>query len=231
MGTSTGDGPQDPDQTGATEVAFGQVSIDQFTADRIASDRIARGAAAKRIIDLVGVAAVGIVLAVPFAAGIAAIWVTMGSPIFITQPRVGRNGRVFAMHKLRTMSVATDTTATLAEDKRVTPVGRWVRRLHVDELPQLWNIVGGDMSLVGPRPEQPSLAANYTLEMPAFELRTRALPGLTGWAQLRSGYAANRSETEMKLAHDLYYLENWSLALDVRILAETVPTIVLKGTR
>jgi lipopolysaccharide/colanic/teichoic acid biosynthesis glycosyltransferase len=207
---------------GAKHDACGQVSIHNFTLEQIPFEKMARGAAAKRALDLIGVAAAGLLLAIPFAVGAVAVWRTMGAPVFITQPRVGRDGRVFEMHKLRTMDAAADTMATLPDDDRVTPVGAWLRRLHLDEAPQLWNILKGDMSLVGPRPEQPHYVADYIRQMPAFELRTKVLPGLTGWAQLRSGYAADVPETALKLAHDLYYLENWSLAFDLLILVETV---------
>jgi lipopolysaccharide/colanic/teichoic acid biosynthesis glycosyltransferase len=229
VGTSTSSASESRDSFAG---AFGQASVDGFTVDQIPLARIARRAGAKRALDLIGVPVVGLALAIPFVVAAAAVRATMGAPVFITQPRVGRDGRVFGMHKLRTMDVATGTTATLPEDNRVTPVGRWLRRLHVDELPQLWNILKGDMSLVGPRPEQPHYVADYIRQMPAFELRTKVLPGLTGWAQLRSGYAADVSETELKLAHDLYYLENWSFVFDLLILAETVLTFGLgKGAR
>jgi lipopolysaccharide/colanic/teichoic acid biosynthesis glycosyltransferase len=118
--------------------------------------------------------------------------------------------------------------ATEVGDSRVTPVGRVLRRFRIDELPQLWNVLTGDMSLVGPRPEQPHLTENYTRALPAFAYRTLVRPGITGWAQLRSGYAANLVETRAKLTYDLYYIKNMSLTLDLKIALRTF-WILLSG--
>jgi lipopolysaccharide/colanic/teichoic acid biosynthesis glycosyltransferase len=164
-------------------------------------------------------------LALPIlAVAAAAILLMMGPPVFFRQSRVGLGGRPFMILKLRTMRPREggDQIATAIGDTRVTPLGRWLRRSHLDELPQLWNVLVGEMSLVGPRPEQPALAEAYAREAPAFAYRQLMRPGITGWAQVRAGYAADLAETEVKLAHDLFYLKNCSFALDVEICARTV---------
>jgi lipopolysaccharide/colanic/teichoic acid biosynthesis glycosyltransferase len=164
-------------------------------------------------------------LALPIiAAASTAILLTMGRPVFFRQARVGLFGRPFMILKLRTMRAgdAREQLATAMGDQRITPVGRCLRRFHIDELPQLWNVLTGEMSLVGPRPEQPALAEAYAREVPAFAQRTMVRPGITGLAQVNAGYAADLAETRVKLAHDLYYLKNCSFGLDVEICARTV---------
>ncbi|MDB5480544.1 MAG: exopolysaccharide biosynthesis polyprenyl glycosylphosphotransferase [Caulobacteraceae bacterium] len=178
----------------------------------------------KRLFDiLVSLAVAPLALPVVIAAG-AAILLTMGKPVFFRQVRVGLGGRPFMILKLRTMrpGEAGGQTATVVGDARVTPLGRWLRRYHLDELPQLWNVLIGEMSLVGPRPEQPALAEAYAREAPAFAYRQLMRPGITGWAQVRAGYAADLAETRVKLVHDLFYLKKCSFALDVEICARTV---------
>ena len=178
----------------------------------------------KRLFDILVSAALTPVALPMIAAGGMAILFSMGRPVFFRQARVGLAGRPFMILKLRTMRP--DSTrgqiATATGDPRVTPVGRWLRRFHIDELPQLWNVLAGEMSLVGPRPEQPALAEAYAREAPAFAYRQLMRPGITGWAQVRAGYAADLAETRVKLLHDLFYLENCSLALDVEICGRTI---------
>jgi lipopolysaccharide/colanic/teichoic acid biosynthesis glycosyltransferase len=133
------------------------------------------------------------------------------------------------MLKLRTMRAAAPSDAVIAttrQDPRITPFGRWLRRFRIDELPQLWNVLVGDMSLIGPRPEQPALAERYARDVPAFAYRQLVRPGITGWAQVRAGYAADLEETKIKLAYDLFYLKNFTLGLDLRILIRTVWTLI-----
>lgn len=164
-------------------------------------------------------------LALPLIAiGCALVLLTMGPPVFYSQARLGLGGRTFMIWKLRTMRPGEpgDQVATAVGDDRITPVGRWLRRLHVDELPQLWHVLTGEMSLIGPRPEQPALAEAYAREVPAFAWRVLMRPGITGWAQVRAGYAADLTETRIKLAYDLYYLRNCSLGLDLEICARTL---------
>ena len=178
----------------------------------------------KRLFDILASLAMA-PLALPVIAGAGvAILLTMGPPVVFRQARVGLGGRPFMILKLRTMRAGEPQSqiATAPGDRRVTPVGRWLRRFHVDELPQLWNVLAGEMSLIGPRPEQPELAEAYAREAPAFAYRQLMRPGITGWAQVRAGYAADLAETRVKLGHDLYYLKNCSLRLDAEICARTV---------
>lgn len=174
-----------------------------------------------------------VVLSAPLALlilGIASmmIAITMGRPIFYTQKRVGVDGRPFTMYKLRTMKQSSGgaASATKVGDARITPLGKILRRFRIDEIPQFYNIAVGDMSLVGPRPEQPELARAYTTSLPQFGDRTALRPGITGWAQVRGSYAADATETKHKLAYDLYYLKHASLMLDLSILLQTFKTLV-----
>ena len=182
----------------------------------------------KRLFDvLVSLALAPLMLPILVAAS-AIILLTMGRPVLFRQARVGLGGRPFIILKLRTMrpSEADGQIATTIADRRVTPVGRWLRRFHIDELPQFWNVLTGEMSLIGPRPEQPALAEAYAREVPAFAYRQLVRPGITGWAQVRAGYAANLAETRVKLEHDLFYLKNCSLGLDVEIFARTIWALI-----
>ncbi len=156
-----------------------------------------------------------------------AVGLSMGWPILHQQERVGQNGVIFQMWKFRTMRKdARGAPVTAVDDPRVTRVGRWLRRLHVDELPQLFNVLGGDMSLVGPRPEQPALVSEYTLLLPEFNFRLRVPAGMTGWAQINSPYAGDFSQSEYKLSFDMYYMANRSLVLDAKILVRTMCGLV-----
>ncbi len=158
-----------------------------------------------------------------------AIAAAMGRPIIFAQDRVGRGGRIFRMYKLRTMSAHDSNgkqTATSKSDCRVTPLGRVLRRYRVDELPQLFNILKGDMSLIGPRPEQPQLVAEYERIIPHYDLRHAVQPGLSGWAQVTYGYASTVEETRAKLSYDLFYVREFGLTLDVEIAVATVWTLM-----
>lgn len=167
-------------------------------------------------------------LAVPaaaLAASIAiAIRLTSGSPVFYRQQRMGLDGRVFEMIKFRTMKddaeVASGPVWTVAGDSRRTRLGALLRRTSLDELPQLWNVIRGDMSLVGPRPERPVFIEQFRREIPGYMLRHKIKAGLTGWAQVH-GWRGDTSLHE-RVEHDLYYIQNWSLWLDVRILFMTL---------
>jgi lipopolysaccharide/colanic/teichoic acid biosynthesis glycosyltransferase len=183
----------------------------------------------KRVLDIAG-ASLGLVVA-----GGAIPFVLLGNlignrgPLFFSQARVGRDGQPFTITKFRTMRVGDDvstTTWTSLDDPRITPFGRWLRRSHVDELPQLWCVLRGDLSLVGPRPEQVHYVEELVRKEPAFELRHLVTPGITGWAQVKHRYAATEAEAIEKLQYDLYYLRNQSLALDLRILSRTIRSVV-----
>jgi lipopolysaccharide/colanic/teichoic acid biosynthesis glycosyltransferase len=210
------------------EEARGRVSIEHFDVEHLSEGGILSYRAAKRGIDLAL-----LTLAAPFAILITAvagllILLTMGWPVFFAQPRLGMGGQTFTILKLRTMRVtpAGSEAATVKGDARVTPLGRFLRRFRIDEIPQLWNIALGDMSFIGPRPEQPSLGRAYAEQEPAFAYRLMVKPGISGWAQVRAGYAANLEETRTKLGYDLYYLKYFSFALDLQIMLRTALTLV-----
>jgi exopolysaccharide biosynthesis polyprenyl glycosylphosphotransferase len=184
----------------------------------------------KRIFDLV-CTTIGLLLLLPcLLLLIALVRFTSRGPVFYRQARVGRDGREFHMLKFRTMRVDAEARSgpvwTVAGDSRVTPAGRWLRRLSLDELPQLWNVLRGNMSLVGPRPERQVFVEQFSRELPRYFERHQVRSGLTGWAQV-NGLRGNTSIGERTL-YDLYYVENWSLGLDIRILLMTVHH-VLRG--
>jgi exopolysaccharide biosynthesis polyprenyl glycosylphosphotransferase len=149
-------------------------------------------------------------------------------PILFRQVRTGQNGRPFTLYKLRTMHPGAGDTAVWSpsDDPRVTAIGRIVRRFHLDELPQLYNVLRGDMSIVGPRPEQPELASRLEQKLPFYSCRHLVKPGITGWAQVRSGYAASDLGSAWKLSYDLYYLKHQSIVLDLAIMAKTIQAVV-----
>jgi len=183
---------------------------------------------AKRLLDVVTV----IVLApfwLPLAAGVA-LAVRFGSkgPALYSQPRVGRDGQVFTLWKFRSMVhglQAPGVDFAQAEDPRITRVGRVLRRTRLDELPQLFNVLMGHMSLIGPRPEQTAFVRDFAATIPSYPYRHLVRPGLTGWAQVQQGYADSADTTRIKLSYDLYYVAHYSLALDLLIAAKTVKTV------
>jgi sugar transferase (PEP-CTERM system associated) len=169
---------------------------------------------------------------------IAAIAIKLDSPgpILYSQERVGAHGRTFRMHKFRTMR--TDAEAgggaiwAQQNDPRVTRVGRWLRRFRVDELPQIFNVIRGEMNVVGPRPERPEFVAGLRRQIPYYDLRALVPPGITGWAQIRYPYAASLEEAREKLQYDLFYVKHLSVALDLIILFHTAKTVIFgKGAR
>lgn len=157
------------------------------------------------------------------------VYLDLGRPVLFAQERVGMGGRPFRAYKFRTMRGAPREGAYAGEEKdRITPLGRLLRRYRLDELPQLWNVLKGEMSLVGPRPEQRVLAETYAREIPLYPLRHQVRPGLTGWAQVHQGYAEGKEGAVVKLSYDLYYLKHLSFWLDVRILLRTL-WVLLSG--
>lgn len=178
----------------------------------------------KRLLDILMVLAVAPAVLLVVGVAALAILVAMGRPVFFLQDRVGLNGRVFRMWKLRTMHCGERIVghATVKDDPRITPLGALLRRTHLDELPQLWNMLAGDMTLIGPRPEQPHLAAFYAEHIPDYDKRHSVTPGLTGLAQVYFGYAADLEETREKAVYDLRYVEDLGPALDAKIFVRTV---------
>jgi sugar transferase (PEP-CTERM system associated) len=189
--------------------------------------------AIKRMIDL-GSAAVGLLLAAPVLLLLAAIIkLTSPGPVFYSQRRVGYAGQVFTVYKLRSMCVDAerDTGPVWAPhggDARITRIGRFMRRTRLDELPQFWNIIIGNMSLVGPRPERPEFVRSLSQQIPFYGQRHVIKPGLTGWAQVRYTYGATVEEAMQKLQYDLFYIKHLSVFLDLFIIFETVKTVLLR---
>ena len=157
------------------------------------------------------------------------IWLEDGGPVIYTQARTGWLGETFQLYKLRTMQKSDPTAEanwTLPGDQRITLVGWFLRRVRIDELPQLLNVLRGDMSLIGPRPERPELETELEAGIPHYRKRHWMLPGLSGWAQVSAPYAGNLEEAELKLSYDLYYLRHWSTAFDLLILLKTIKTVL-----
>ena len=174
----------------------------------------------KRMIDIAisGTALFGLSLFVPLIAYL----IKRGSPgpVFYTQERMGLDGKAFHVYKFRSMYVGAEDDSgpvwARDEDPRCTPVGKWLRKLDIDELPQLWNVFRGDMSIVGPRPERPYFVEQFKHRIPQYMLRHKVKAGITGWAQV-NGWRGNTS-IEKRIEYDLYYIENWSVGLDLKIM-------------
>jgi lipopolysaccharide/colanic/teichoic acid biosynthesis glycosyltransferase len=177
----------------------------------------------KRGADILVVLTAGLAVFAVILLAAAAIYLIEGGPIFFVQDRVGKGGRVFRMFKLRTMvpESFSEQRATLKNDPRVTWLGYFLRQSHIDELPQVLNVLLGDMTLIGPRPEQPALAAQYREQLPNFDMRHTVTPGLTGLAQVSFGYAADVSETAKKLDYDLEYVKLYGPKMDLLIALQT----------
>lgn len=183
----------------------------------------------KRIIDCSA-----IVLVFPIALGIAviaAIAIKLESPgkVFFWQKRVGMNGKVFNMLKFRSMTSDSEKNGSQfaqSNDMRVTHIGKFIRKFRVDEIPQFWNVLRGEMSIIGPRPEQEVFVNEFNKTIPNYSLRHIVRPGITGIAQTEQGYVANAEATITKLEYDLYYIKNMSLLTDAQITLKTVCTIL-----
>jgi sugar transferase (PEP-CTERM system associated) len=187
---------------------------------------------AKRAVDLI-VAALGLIVLSPVMALVAlAIRITSKGPAVYHQQRVGKDGRLFTIHKFRSMreDAEAQTGAVWARvgDPRVTPVGRFLRRTRLDELPQLWNVVRGHMSFVGPRPERPEFVADLATTIPFYGQRHAVRPGVTGWAQVRHRYGNTVEDSLEKLQYDLFYIKHLSIAFDLFVILETMKTVVTR---
>lgn len=177
-------------------------------------------------------AAVLIVLFSPLLAGVAvAVRLMNGSPVLYRQKRLGYRGREFMLLKFRTMSVSAERSGpewAKENDARTTPLGAFLRKTHLDELPQLFNVLRRELSFVGPRPERPEFYEVLNEQIPMFSLRLLVRPGITGWAQTRQKYAASVEECKIKLEYDLYYVQNMSPRFDLRVMIDTL-AILLRG--
>jgi sugar transferase (PEP-CTERM system associated) len=188
--------------------------------------------AMKRAVDIVA-ATVGMVLAAPLMLGVAAL-ITLKSrgPVLYRQQRVGEHGQVFTLCKFRSMRTDAEakTGAVWARDNddRIIPGGKFIRRTRLDELPQLWNVLMGNMSLVGPRPERPEFVGELTRAIPFYGQRHVVKPGLTGWAQVRYSYGSTVDDAMEKLQYDLFYIKNLTIALDLFIIFLTIKTVILR---
>lgn len=177
------------------------------------------------------VALFGAILSLPIVV-VTAILIKIESrgPVLYKQERVGKNGRVFTLMKFRSMRTDAEKDGPVwaqTSDNRMTRVGRIIRKIRVDEIPQFWNILRGEMSFVGPRPERPHFIAQLAQEIEYYEQRHLIAPGLTGWAQIKYPYGASVEDARQKLQYDLYYIKNQSISLDATIMFETVKTILL----
>lgn len=183
----------------------------------------------KRIIDLIGsISALAPVLPIMAATAIA-IRIDSPGPAIFKQTRVGLGNRDFVVYKFRSMRTdSEDKGAQFAatSDARITRVGRFIRKTRIDELPQLWNVLKGDMSLIGPRPEQRAFVDKFNEEIPFYIYRHVVRPGISGWAQVEQGYAASTEDTHLKLEYDLYYIKHFSLWLDILIVLKTLRVIM-----
>lgn len=212
-----------------SEERRGLVAIDHFDLEHLPAGGLTSYRTRKRLLDIgliLGTAPITVPLVL---LAMLAVALTMGGPVLFIQERVGLGGKPFRMYKLRTMRPLSSTSqscTTLVGDTRITPLGRILRRYRIDELPQLWNVLKGHMSIIGPRPEWTVLSKQYTAELPVYAYRHLVRPGITGWAQVRGGYAGNLAETRVKVGYDLFYIKNMSFSMDSQILIRTVWTLL-----
>lgn len=219
------------------EEIFEQVPVDSITEGWFFTSKINIAnhlqALIKRAMDIL-LAGTGLILSLPL---IPIIWVlvrlTSWGPALYSQVRCGQLGRQFRLYKFRTMVLNAEANGAewaSKKDPRVTPFGSFLRKTRLDELPQLWNVLKGDMSFVGPRPERPELVEMIEKEVPYFSFRHWARPGITGLAQIRYRYGASIEDARKKLQYDLYYIKNWSVMMDLQIILRTI-AVVMRGAR
>lgn len=174
----------------------------------------------------------GLVVALPFVIVTALlVWIGSGRPVLYRQVRVGQHGQTFTLYKFRSMRVDAEAAGPAwarEDDDRVTAVGRFIRLTRLDELPQLWNVLTGDMSFVGPRPERPEFVDELGSQIPFYHLRHAVKPGITGWAQIKYRYADSFESAMEKLRYDLYYVKHLSPVFDLTIVVDTVKTILFR---
>ena len=198
--------------------------MEYFEIDHVSERAISAYRPLKRAFD-VAICLFFLPVAIPaFVLAALGVLLTSGGPALFVQERIGLGGRPFRMWKLRTMRDQPpdeQVRAVVAGDDRITPFGRILRRLRLDELPQLWNVLKGDMSLIGPRPEALPLHDVYLSEIPHYPYRYLVRPGITGWAQVSAPPSATVDQAERKLTYDLYYVKRLSFALDMQILVRT----------
>jgi sugar transferase (PEP-CTERM system associated) len=189
-------------------------------------------ALSKRGLDIIA-AALGVAILAPVMVLVAiAVRLTSPGPALYSQRRVGKDGHIFVIHKFRSMradaEARTGAVWSIENDPRVTPLGRILRRTRLDEVPQLWNVLIGDMSMVGPRPERPEFVADLTTQIPFYGQRHVVRPGVTGWAQVRHSYGSTVDDALQKLQFDLFYIKHMSIAFDLFIGLETLKTVLVR---
>jgi lipopolysaccharide/colanic/teichoic acid biosynthesis glycosyltransferase len=187
----------------------------------------------KRAMDIIAAVVLGALSLVFYPFLIVGIKLQDGGPVFYSQVRVGQNNRPIVMRKFRSMTGADSGDEVLKSRLTVTPLGRVLRKTRIDELPQLWNVLKGDLSLIGPRPEFPKLVEEYSKHIPYYSLRHLVKPGLSGWAQLyhdnHPHHGSDVEATREKLSYDLYYLTHRSLVLDATIALKTIKKLLTRS--
>ncbi|WP_407059709.1 sugar transferase [Brevundimonas bacteroides] len=210
----------------------GAVTVEHFELDHLPENGIASYKALKRALDIgLVIFLLPVALPVLAAAGLL-IAVFMGTPVLYRQERIGLGGEPFTILKLRTMRPERPgeaVAAAIVGDSRITRLGRVLRRFRIDELPQLWNVLRGDMSLIGPRPEARPLHEAYLAQLPNYAYRYLVRPGITGWAQVSAPPSVNSDEARIKLTFDLFYIKKLSLYLDLLIVLRTFWTLAAGG--
>jgi Undecaprenyl-phosphate glucose phosphotransferase len=178
----------------------------------------------KRIVDIIGSTFALIIFSIPMIIVSLIIKITSPGPVIFSQVRIGKHNKEFKMYKFRSMALQSDKDEkkawTTKSDPRVTGIGKFIRKTSIDEFPQFWNVLKGDMSLVGPRPERPFFVDKFKEEIPRYMIKHQVSPGLTGWAQI-NGFRGDTS-IRKRIDHDLYYIENWTLGLDFKIMFLTI---------
>lgn len=181
-----------------------------------------------RLFEIIGASLVLIITSPFLALGALATWIEDGGPVLYCQPRVGKDGKLFRMYKLRSMRVDAEAHGALwadTKDRRITRAGRILRKTHLDEVPQMYNIIKGDLAAIGPRAERPAFVEELERQIPYYYLRHTIKPGFTGWAQIKYRYARSIADSKEKFEYDLYYLKNHSPLLDIGILLKTLQII------
>ncbi len=223
------------DATGLLEKISGKIEIDNLAPSRLVFTEGFRlndfFLFLRRIISIM-LSLTGLIVCLPLIPFIAlAIKISSPGPVFYHQKRVGQRGRIFTCYKFRTMraDAEADTGATWAtdDDPRITGVGRVLRYLRFDEIPQMWNVLRGDMGFIGPRPERPEFVQRLSEQLPYYNLRHIIRPGITGWAQIRYKYGNTVEDAKQKLQYDLFYIKNMSIGLDFWIVVQTIKVILL----
>lgn len=223
----------DLDASDADRISLAHLDPARFTAAPF--QRSTGSRALKRLFDLVA-ATVFLILTAPISLAVAIlIKLHDGGPVLFRQSRVGRDGGLFVLRKFRSMRVdaEADTGPVWAQtdDPRVTAIGRWMRPLGIDEIPQVWNVLRGDMSFVGPRPERPEFVHTLAAAIPCYHHRHAVRPGITGWAQVNSPYGATVDAARQKLEYDLYYLTHACVRMDIAIMLRTLRNMIRRASQ